>query len=90
MPRVTYRIVGDESSRVSRSMLTPKRMDSLHHWYKAARIAIPKIPDPTDHNEWKLVHSVATISWIIFVLDDIYGGPSARILIDRKADSIGF
>jgi hypothetical protein len=90
MPRVTFRVDGDESSRVSRSMMTPPKMYSLHHWYKAARIAVPKVPDPTDHNEWALSHTVATERWIVFTLSSVYGGPQAKVIIDRKADTIGF
>jgi hypothetical protein len=90
MARVTYYVEGDRSSRVSRSMLTPKKMYSLAHWYRAARTALPKIPDPTDHEGWYISHSLATIDTIVFRLESIWGGPASRVIIDRKADNIGF
>jgi hypothetical protein len=71
-------------------MLTPKKMYSLAHWYKAARTAIPRIPDPTDHQGWEISHSIATLSTILFELRSVYGGNPAIVRIDRKADNIGF
>lgn len=64
-----------------RNMPTPRRMDKIEYWYKAARKAIPSIPD-VNKTIWSIIQITTTLSTIIFELSDGIGNKRA-VIIDR-------
>jgi hypothetical protein len=89
MARVTYRIDGDAMSVAQSSLPAPKDASNLFGWFRAARTAIPRIPNPMD-GEWIISHSVADISAIVFEMHNQSTGQRSKVFIDRKSNAIGF
>lgn len=87
MARVTYHVEGDERNIRNASLAPPKRAGELYSWFKAAREALPNIPDPTS-GHWLLSNAVATVETIVFELHND-NGERGLVIIDRKAPSLG-
>lgn len=67
----------------SRYMITPKKASSLDAWFKAARAALPSIPDP--HPNWMLVNTNTSVNWIAWEMINRTSSERLYIVIDRKA-----
>lgn len=89
MARVSWHVEGRDARQNTRgaSFGVPSE-SSLFAYFKAARIAIPDIPNPED-GEWFLSNAVATISMVVFELHNDEG-ERGLVVVDRKAASIGF
>jgi hypothetical protein len=87
MARVTFHIEGQEQNIRNASLPTPASGGELWAWWKAARMALPTIPDP-QYGEWLLSHAFATVRVVIFELHSDYGA-KGLVIIDRKAPAIG-
>jgi hypothetical protein len=85
--RVTFHVEGDEKNIRNASLPTPSTGSELWAWWKAARLALPTIPDPDD-GEWFISHAFATIAVVIYELHND-NGEKGLVIIDRRAPAIG-
>lgn len=84
MAEVQY--VDKSGQRKNARMGAPKRADSLDHWFRAARKAIPLIPKIGDDG-WVLAGTLATTDFIRFDLLNALQ-EKAYIVIDRSKPSM--
>ena len=83
MPRVVFSCPPAQI-HISRSMRAPKKFQSLPHWFKEARKAIPNIPN-VDDSDWAIHKEMVTVGSIIWELRDSVGNQCA-VLIERRAN----
>lgn len=84
MAEVQY--VDKGGNRKTTRMGAPKRADSIDHWFRAARKAIPSIPKIGDDG-WVLAGSVATTDFIRFDLLNAIQ-EKCYVVIDRSKPSM--
>lgn len=89
MARVSFHIEGRDARRNTRGASFGVPSDAtLFAYFKAARLAIPDIPNPED-GEWYLSNVVATISMVVFEMHND-NNERGLVVVDRKAPSIAF
>lgn len=86
MAAIVWEIEDVPSSKRMVGYPIPKRASELWEWYRAARIAIPQIPNPLDLG-WTISHAVATVDYVIFEMHS-RSGERGTIFIDRKLDMV--
>jgi hypothetical protein len=64
-------------------MSAPKHASSLDAWFKAARAALPSIPDP--HPNYLLVNTQLSLNWIAWEMIHRTTSERLYVVIDRKA-----
>ena len=68
MPQVQY-VNPIKTERITATMPTPKKMANIMAWYKAARKAIPEIPDVYSNaasGMWYIIKEEANLDYITF------------------------
>lgn len=86
MPQVQF-VDPANSIRKTAYMPTPKRMAEIDYWFKAARKAIPMIPNLKD-GLWHLERQEANLDYIAFHLRSREGERNYVVIL-RNADAIG-
>lgn len=79
--RVSY--VGARGGVHNKPMRAPKKVEQIEAWLKAARRAIPEIPD------WPILKFRVTPELVVFALQQPKGLEVANVVINRKASSLG-
>lgn len=73
----------------TRRMFAPKKVDDLNAWWKAARTALPRIPD-TKLGFWNIItEPEITPSYIRWTLEEHSTSTRAYVIIDRRAPGLG-
>lgn len=86
MPKVQYVNI-HEDTRITVSMDTPARMSQMQYWFKAARKAIPQIPDTRD-GQWHIESESANSDYIRFDLRNREGQRSYVIIMRNMAKGL--
>lgn len=94
MARVQYRWPSANID-IMKTYVIPKQVTKIEAWWKAARRAIPEIPDvfvgsPRMLNSasgWMYTHHTADIKWIKFDLESA-SGEKAYVVIDRQGSAL--
>lgn len=76
----------NDGRRITRGMVVPKKVTSLEHWLKAARKAIPQIPNLST-GECIIEQHHATPKNITFHLRRA-NGTRVYVVIDRERDAL--
>lgn len=72
--------------RKTATIATPKKIQNLEHWLRAAKKAIPEVPDPRD-GKFKILHQGANANFVNFELIDQYDH-RVYLTIQRKAAAL--
>jgi hypothetical protein len=67
----------------SRFMAAPKNASNLTAWFKAARQALPSIPDP--HPDYMLINTQLSLNWIAWEMVHRQTSERLYVVIDRKS-----
>lgn len=76
-----------ENQKLRAGMFSPKKIQETSAWFKTARVAIPKIPDPA-RTDWQITHTEISTTHVVFKMANSVGH-TATVTIDRRMNSLG-
>lgn len=86
MPTVQY-VDQANNVRITKPMVTPKKMARIEYWFKGARKAIPEIL-AVDNGVWMIGFQEANAEWIRFDLISAKGERRYVVIMRKESNGL--